>query len=72
MFAYAGCFGPTMVEDVRKVHCEDFVCSSLNLMVGLSMRDHNSIEIAKEFMGNDEELVVDTVIFMDTKMSLKH
>ena len=43
VFAYAGCFGPTTAEDVRKVHCEEFVQNGLNSMAGLSMRDQNSI-----------------------------
>ena len=62
VFSYAGCFGPTTIEDVKKVHCEDFVRNGLNSMVGLSMRDQNSIAITKEFTGRDAELVVDPVI----------
>ena len=71
VFAYAGCFGPTTVEDVRKVHCEDFVRDGLNSMVGLSMRDQNSIAIAKEFTGRDAELVVDPVILYGYKKELE-
>ena len=71
IFAYAGCFGPTTIEDVRKVHCEDFVRDGLNSMVGLSMRDQNSIAIAKEFTGRDAELVVDPVILYGYKKELE-
>lgn len=71
VFAYAGCFGPTTVEDVRKVHCEDFVRNGLNSMNGLSMRDQNSIDIAKEFTGRDAELVVDPVILYGYKKELE-
>ena len=71
VFTYAGCFGPTTVEDVRKVHCEDFVRDGLNSMVGLSMRDQNSIAIAKEFTGRDAELVVDPVILYGYKKELE-
>ena len=70
VFAYAGCFGPTTVEDVKKVHCEEFVRNGLNSMVGLSMRDKNSIAIAKEFTGKDAELVVDPVILYGYKDEL--
>lgn len=70
VFAYAGCFGPTTVEDVKKVHCEDFVRNGLNSMVGLSMRDQNSIAIAKEYTGRDAELVVDPVILYGYKEEL--
>lgn len=71
VFAYAGCFGPTTIEDIRKVHCEEFVRNGLNSMVGLSMRDQNSIAIAKEFTGRDAELVVDPVILYGYKKELE-
>lgn len=70
VFAYAGCFGPTTADDVRKVHCENFVRDGLNAMTGLSMRDQNSIAIAKEFTGRDAELVVDPVILYGYKKEL--
>ena len=70
VFAYAGCFGPTTIEDVKRVHCEDFVRKGLNSMVGLSMRDQNSIAIAKEYTGKDAELVVDPVILYGYKEEL--
>lgn len=62
VFAYAGCFGPTTMEDIKKLHCEAFVGSGLNSMKGLAMRDQNSIQIAKELTGRDATLVVDPVI----------
>lgn len=62
VFSYAGCFGPTTIEDVRKVNCEDFVAKGLSSMVGLSMRDQNSIAVAKEYTGKDAALVCDPVI----------
>ena len=71
VFAYAGCFGPTTIEDVRKVHCEDFVRNGLNSMVGLSMRDRNSITIAKELTGKEAVLVVDPVILYGYKEELE-
>lgn len=62
VFSYAGCFGPTTIDDVKRLNCEAFVRDGLNSMVGLSMRDQNSIAIAKELTGRDPELVVDPVI----------
>lgn len=70
VFSYAGCFGPTTIEDVRKVHCEDFVRIGLNSMAGLSMRDQNSIAVAKEYTGKEAELVVDPVILYGYKDEL--
>lgn len=70
VFSYAGCFGPTTIEDVKHVHCEDFVRNGLNSMAGLSMRDQNSIAVAREFTGRDAELVVDPVILYGYKEEL--
>ena len=62
VFAYAGCFGPTTIDDVKKLNCEEFVRNGLFSMKGLSMRDQNSISIAKKLTGRDSVLVVDPVI----------
>ena len=70
VFSYAGCFGPTTIEDIKRVHCEDFVRNGLNSMEGISMRDQNSIAIAKEFTGRDAELVVDPVILYGYKKEI--
>lgn len=62
VFAYAGCFGSTTIDIIKQRNCEKFVRDGLNSMVGLSMRDPNSIYIAKELTGRDSVLVVDPVI----------
>lgn len=71
VFAYAGCFGPTKIEDIKKLHCEAFVGSGLASMKGLAMRDQNSIDIAKELTGRDSKLVVDPVILYGYEEELK-
>lgn len=62
VFAYAGCFGPTTIDEVKRLKCEKFVGDGLKSMAGLAMRDQNSITVAKEFTGRDAELVCDPVI----------
>lgn len=62
VFAYGGCFGPTTIQDINRLHCRAFVESGLNRMCGLGMRDQNSIAIAKELTGREAELVCDPVI----------
>lgn len=62
VFSYGGCFGPTTIEDVDKLHCRAFVASGLSSMCGLGMRDQNSIDIAAELTGKQPELVCDPVI----------
>lgn len=62
VFSYAGCFGPTTIDDVKRLKCEKFVGDGLGSMVGLAMRDQNSIAVTKEFTGRNAELVCDPVI----------
>lgn len=62
VFSYAGCFGPTTLEDIKRLHCEAFVRSGLECMVGLGMRDRNSMDIVRKLVTKDPVLVVDPVI----------
>lgn len=62
VFAYAGCFGPTTLADIDRLHCRAFVKGGLEAMKGLAMRDQNSIEIARELTGREPQLVCDPVI----------
>ena len=62
VFSYGGCFGPTTIEEVDRLNCRAFVASGLDSMVGLGMRDQNSISIAHELTGKKAELVCDPVI----------
>lgn len=62
VFAYGGCFGPTTIDDIDRLHCRAFIASGLSGMCGLGMRDQNSIRIADELTGRHSELVCDPVI----------
>lgn len=62
VFSYAGSFGPTTIDDVQRLHCEALVGGGLANMVGLGMRDQNSMDIAKVLTGKDSALVVDPVL----------
>ena len=62
VFAYGGCFGPTNINDIDRCHCRAFVESGLKSMVGLGMRDANSVDIAQKLTGREVELVCDPVI----------
>jgi len=71
VFSYAGCFGSTTLETVRSLNCEKFVRDGLKSMKGLSMRDQNSILIAKELTGKGVTLVVDPVILYGYEKELE-
>lgn len=71
VFAYGGCFGPTTIKDLDRWHCRAFVKSGLESMVGLGMRDQNSIRIANELIGERAELVCDPVILYGYHEELK-
>lgn len=62
VFAYGGCFGPTTLEDIDRLHCRAFVSSGLQAMQGLGMRDRNSRKIAHELTGREAEAVCDPVL----------
>lgn len=62
VFAYGGCFGPTSLEDIDRLHCHDFVASGLSYMKGLGMRDKNSRTIAAALTGKPTVSVCDPVI----------
>lgn len=71
VFSYGGCFGPTTIEEVERLHCHAFVTSGLQSMCGLGMRDQNSMQIARELTGKEPELVCDPVILYGYEQELK-
>lgn len=71
VFAYGGCFGPTTIDEVDRLHCRAFVTSGLQSLCGLGMRDQNSIRITRELIGKEPELVCDPVILYGYEQELK-
>lgn len=62
VFAYAGSFGPTTIDDIERLHCRALVAGGLKSMTGLAMRDRNSRDIVQELTGREAEAVCDPVI----------
>lgn len=60
--AYAGSFGPTTVEDVKRLHCESLVGGGLRSMRGVTVRDVNSADVVEALVGVRPEIVVDPVL----------
>lgn len=72
IISYAGSFGPTTIDDVRKHHAVNFVKSGLDGMKGLTVRDANSASVVKDLTGLDVPIVVDPVLLYGYKEEIKH
>lgn len=70
VFAYAGSFGSTTIEEIDKKKCRDFVCNGLKSMTNLSVRDQNSNTIIEALLGIRPEMVCDPVILYGFKDEL--
>ncbi len=70
IFAYAGCFGPTTIADIRAKHCESFVRGGLENLMALSVRDQNSHDIIEKLTGMNAEIVCDPVLLYSYKNEL--
>lgn len=72
VFSYAGCFGPTTIDFLRRHHLENFVASGLDQMDAISVRDKNSFDIANQLCScKDVTLVCDPVILYGYEKELK-
>lgn len=70
VISYAGCFGPTTIENVRRLHCEPFVSSGLKSMKAISVRDQNSADVVRELTGIEVPIVVDPVLLYGYKVEI--
>lgn len=62
IISYAGCFGPTMYEDVIKQGQQKMISDGFCRMDAISVRDQNSMETVNKIAGIDATLVCDPVI----------
>lgn len=62
IFSYAGSFGPTTFEEIRKLNTLGFVKSGLEGMKSITVRDFNSAEIVEKLIDKRPPIVVDPVI----------
>lgn len=70
VFAYAGCFGPTTVADIKAKHCESFVKGGLESLTALAVRDMNSHDVIEKLIGKNVEIVCDPVLLYGYKNEL--
>lgn len=65
--SYAGCFGPTTLQDVYNHHSVAFVKSGLESMKYITVRDQNSADVVEALIGKRPEIVVDPVLLYGFK-----
>lgn len=64
-FSYAASFGPTTIEDIKALNCLPLVQSGLNSLDSISVRDINSLAIAKELTKRILQLCVIQLFYTD-------
>ncbi len=62
IISYAGCFGPTIYENIEKLGEVALISSGFGRFKRISVRDNNSQEIVKKLTGITADLVCDPVI----------
>lgn len=71
VFSYAGSFGPTTYEDVRRLHSYNFIRSGLEGMKYVTVRDANSASVIENLIGKKPPIVVDPVLLYGYKDEIK-
>ena len=69
--SYAGCFGPTTDEFIKKHKAEEFIEAGLKRIEKISVRDKNSFDIVKKHSDKEPTLVCDPVLLYDFCDELK-
>ncbi len=62
VLSYAGCFGPTKIDDIDNLNLRHLISSGLQSMEAIAVRDQNSNEIVQQLTGKPATLVCDPVI----------
>lgn len=62
IFAYAGCFGPTTLQEIEKRRAQGYIKAGIENFDRISVRDENSRSIIKNISNKDVEQVCDPVI----------
>jgi len=62
IFSYAGSFGATVLNDIKKLGCDKLISSGIEHMKHIGVRDKNSYEIVEDIANVKPTLVCDPVI----------
>ena len=60
--SYAGSFGATKLEDIKRLGIDEAIAHYLKLMKYISVRDDNSAIIVRDLTGRDAEINIDPVL----------
>lgn len=62
IFSYAGCFGPTTIEFIKKHFAIQYIQAGINRLNEISVRDQNSKNIVEQLSDKNATLVCDPVL----------
>lgn len=62
VIVYAGCFGPTKIDDINNLNLRSLISSGLEGISAMAVRDQNTKEIVEALTNKPAELVCDPVI----------
>lgn len=71
IISYAGCFGPTTLEDLQAKGESELIKSGLMKMKAISVRDENSKMIIEELTGENVNIVCDPVFLYGYEQEIK-
>lgn len=72
IISYAGCFGPTTIEDIKSKNLEDIINSGMHKLKSISVRDLNSYNVVNEISNIDSTIVCDPVILYGYKKEMDY
>ncbi len=72
VFAYAASFGPTTIEDIKRLHALEFIKSGIQDMKYVTVRDKNSADIVESLIDKIPPIVVDPVILYGYKEEISN
>ena len=70
IISYAGCFGPTTVDDIKSKKLASPIAEGLNKMTAISVRDGNSKSVVEQLTDREAILVCDPVIMYGYKKEM--
>lgn len=71
VISYAGCFGHTTYEDIKKYNIEDELKKMFDTFSSISVRDTNSKKIIKKLTGKNADVHLDPVLIYDGNKTYK-